>query len=109
MLQSLAYGYVHADLYVNGESFAAAHQDLAAFADHEGFTLAQIFVEDEGNHTSAFAELMDAIKVNDVRCVIIPSLLHLGRLSGLRAAISARLKAEAVDLRVMHDSVDIPV
>lgn len=99
MLQPKAYGYVRANLYANVDPITAARQELASFADREGFALTDIFVEDEGRHTSAFAELIEAIKANNVRYVITPSLRHLARLPGLRNAIRVQLKGEGVNLR----------
>jgi hypothetical protein len=81
---------------------AVVRCELTGFADHEGFALTELFVEDDVHHTSAFALLMDALCAHDIRCVIIPSRRHLARLPSLRAAICARLRNEGVDLRVMH-------
>lgn len=97
-----AYGYLQASLHPDCGSLAIAHRELTEFADHEGFALTRMFIEDDERHTSAFAVLMDALPANDIHCVIIPALRHFARMPGLRSAICARLRIEGVNLRVMH-------
>lgn len=105
MNRSPAYGYLQASLHPDCGSLAIAQRELTEFADHEGFALTDVFVEDDAQHTSAFAALMDALRTHDIDCVFVPSLRHLARLPGLRSAICVRLRTVGVDLRVMHSGV----
>lgn len=88
------YGYVR---IVGGErpgDDGGVKHRLAVHAEREGFVLDQVFTE--GVHLSdpAFVSMLDALKTNDVRDVIVPSLWHLARLPGLQDAMRRHIELE---------------
>jgi len=77
-------------------------QEIAEFADREGFTLLKSFMEWETTATSAFAALVDALQRTEARMVVL-AMHHLGRLPGVRHALKELLERQTgAQVLVMH-------
>lgn len=64
------------------------------YAAREGYVLAEIFTDRGTPDSSAFAELIDALKLSHRPVVIVPSMSHFAQLKGLRIAMRARIEQE---------------
>ncbi|MEV7424281.1 MULTISPECIES: recombinase family protein [unclassified Streptomyces] len=69
-------------------------QELAAYAQREGFTLDQMFTENIWCSESAFYVMLDALKCHEVKDIIVPSLWHFARLPGLQDAMRQHIEQE---------------
>jgi hypothetical protein len=67
---------------------------LNEYAEHEGYVLTDVFTEREDSGSSAFAALIDTLKVSEQPVVIVPALCHFAHLPGLRAAMKDRIERE---------------
>lgn len=72
----------------------ALKRELATYAAREGFTLDQVFTESHGASESAFLTMLDALRQNTVKHVIVPSLWHFARLPGLQDAMRQHIEKE---------------
>lgn len=76
-LSPLTFAYVRAHLLMSETELSDLKKDLAAFARTEGFTLRTIYVEQVESVPAAFQALMEAVRREDVKTVLVPSLHHL--------------------------------
>ncbi|MGW6200757.1 hypothetical protein ACWF0M_31740 [Kribbella sp. NPDC055110] len=68
---------MHANLLICTSEVNRAKERLNAFAKASGFELAGIFVEEDPRRPDAFGRLLDAVMRDQVKVVLLPSLLHL--------------------------------
>ncbi|WP_328522908.1 hypothetical protein [Kribbella sp. NBC_00359] len=59
--------------------YGLLQQRLATAAQHAGYTLGAIHVEELPTDPRAFEALLDSVADLDIRAVIIPTKVHLGR------------------------------
>ncbi|WP_067799863.1 recombinase family protein [Actinomadura formosensis] len=94
-MRPVMYGYMRV---VGGDAMhgeiARLGRELAAYAEREGFALDEVFTEKMDRSEPAFSCLIDAIKRNDVRDIIVPSLWHFARLPGLQDAMRQHIEHE---------------
>lgn len=92
-MRPLIYAYMRAvgndDAKANAD---AMHRDLADYAAREGFALDQVFTESTWQAESAFSALLDALRRDEVRDVLVPSLWHFSRLPGLQEAMRQHIE-----------------
>jgi DNA invertase Pin-like site-specific DNA recombinase len=69
-------------------------RELAKYAEHEGFTLDQVFTENIRCQEPAFYTMIEALKRHDVKDIIVPSLWHFARLPGLQDAMRQHIEQE---------------
>ncbi|MDQ0776321.1 hypothetical protein QF026_004787 [Streptomyces aurantiacus] len=95
-MQPAMYGYMR--LTANGDAedeSATIRRELATHAKRQGFTLERVFIERvRAAEEPAFFTLIDALKTNEVKHVIVPSLWHFARLPGLQAAMRDHIERE---------------
>jgi hypothetical protein len=94
-MRPVIYGYMRivGDTAIDDE-VARIQTELAAYARREGFTLDEVFAEKVSRSEPAFDCLIDALKRNDVRDIIVPSLWHFARLPGLQDAMRQHIEQE---------------
>jgi hypothetical protein len=68
--------------------------ELAEYASREGFALDQVFTETVGRSDPAFTGMIDALKRNDIKDIIVPSLWHFASLPGLQDAMRLHIERE---------------
>jgi hypothetical protein len=93
-MRPLIIGYLNPRPFTSDEEVARLKRELTSYADREGFSLADIYVEQVGSHASAFNALIDAVKRQDVQAVVVPALYHLARFPGLQLAMKELLERE---------------
>jgi hypothetical protein len=89
------YGYMRiatdADYLAETERATA---ELKAFAEREGFSLKDVFIEHPGAKDLAFDVLIERLKHSETRNVLVPSLWHFARLPGLQEAMQQHIQQE---------------
>jgi len=93
LLLQTAYGYIRMKRCAATES-DQLRQQMAAFAEREGYQLSEIFAETEDATSSAFAAMIDALRTDKVSVVLVPSMEHLGQMSGVSIALKAHIESE---------------
>jgi hypothetical protein len=73
----LLFGYVRVHLLMTRRELNGVKQRLAEFADDEGYTLANIFIEQAHTVPAAFQALVDAARKHEVKTVVVPGMQHL--------------------------------
>ncbi|MET4669149.1 hypothetical protein [Streptomyces sp. PvR018] len=107
-IQPLAYGYVRALPELRADAVAQLQSELARFAHQEGFTLAEVFVEQRWLHTVAWDALVMSCNQHDVRNVVVPDYRHLHSLPGL-SFVMQRVIEDVIDGRVWCARADATV
>lgn len=78
--KQLAVAYIGAHTVSMGSELARLKRDIAEFATARGFVLLMTFVEDSETAPAAFGDLVQNIWRDDVKTVILPSVVHLAAL-----------------------------
>lgn len=94
-MQPVMYGYicVAGDTSLDAEVVQIQHE-LAEYANREGFALDQVFTEAIGRSDAAFTGMIDALRRNDIKDIIVPSLWHFASLPGLQDAMRLHIERE---------------
>lgn len=71
-------GYIRTNLVTTAAELLATKDQLAAFAGHRGFRLSGVYFERPESAPAAFHALIEAIRRDNVRLVVVPDLNHLG-------------------------------
>jgi hypothetical protein len=105
MTKPLLFGYLRLRITDANERAARARRLLADFAEREGFTLAEVYVEaDENRPCSALAQLIHSVRRWDGAAVAVPELDDLGGTEQARREMRVRLRREAgVPVLVLRD------
>jgi len=72
-----AFGYIRLPVGASEQSTQDLRSDLTDYAERQGYTLAEVFAEQEASGSSAFAALIDALKRSRTSIVVVPSLATL--------------------------------
>lgn len=91
---SMAFGYVRVLGSGSEQTCQSLHEELADYAEREGYTLAEVFIEQDEIGSSAFAALMEALKRGQARIVIVPTMQHFAHLPSLRVAMKVHIERE---------------
>ncbi|HEV7827622.1 MAG TPA: recombinase family protein, partial [Pseudonocardiaceae bacterium] len=79
-VRPLIYAYLRAREGASEQEDAQVRRELTAYAQREGFTVAESFVERPWlSGTSALDALIETIEQTGVRDVVVPSLNHFSR------------------------------
>jgi len=89
------YGYMRiaTDTDYQAESERAT-AELKAFAEREGYSLEEVFIEHPAAQKRAFDVLLERLKSSESRNVLVPSLWHFARLPGLQEAMQQHIQQE---------------
>jgi hypothetical protein len=93
-LMRLAFGYARVTGHVSEQAAQDMRKVLAAYAEREGCTLTEVFMDQEDSGSSAFAALIDALNRSESPIVIVPSMGHFAHLPGLRIAMKNLIERE---------------
>jgi hypothetical protein len=93
-MPSSAFGYARLSAHSSDHVARDLREDLAAYAEREGYLLAEVFIEREDSGSSAFAALIDALNHSELPVVIVPSLCHFAYLPGLRIPMKDLIERE---------------
>ncbi|MFB8777136.1 hypothetical protein [Streptomyces broussonetiae] len=77
------YGYVRALPELHITEVLRLSRELHVFAEREGFTLAEVFIERKWLHSVAWDALVTNCQRHSVRNVVVPSSDHLHTLPAL--------------------------
>lgn len=92
-------GYLRRELLVSEGQIEQVKQELARFAQVEGYTIGSTYVERPDTSPAAFEALIEAVNRYEVAAIVLPSLLHF---AGLGAPIEIRSSFEhATGARVL--------
>jgi hypothetical protein len=90
-MRPLLLGYVRAHLLMTESELGDVKQDLADFAAREGYTLGRVYVERIDRAPAAFQTLVDDVRRQEVKAVVVPGLHHLAVL-GVPTALKDHLE-----------------
>lgn len=93
-LRSSAFGYARIAAHASAQTVRDMRNDLAAYAEREGYTLTEVFMEREDSGSSEFAALIDAINHSEPPIVVVPSMCHFAHLPGLQIAMKDLIERE---------------
>lgn len=71
-------GYIRTNLLMTAAELVATKDQLNSFAYDRGFRLSGIYFERPDSAPAAFHALIEAIRRDNVRLVVVPDLSHLG-------------------------------
>ena len=95
MVRPLLFGYMRLRITDAGDRAASARRLLAEFADREGFTLAEVYVDaDENRPCAALSQLIHSVRRWDGAAVAVPALGDLGGTVHARRELRDRLQRE---------------
>jgi DNA invertase Pin-like site-specific DNA recombinase len=90
-------GYLSARMDGSNDAVVNGRRVLAAFADREGYTLDEIFMDtDSAQPISAFVALLAAVRRGGAAAVVVPSVEHLGRTARERQTMRVLLEREGI-------------
>lgn len=98
-MRPLVYGYVRLNPADPQEVGDCLMRDLAAYAEREGFTLADVFTDRDAGagdqfRRSGFVVMVETLRRPGVDGVLIPSLFHFSRFPGVHQAMRALIELE---------------
>jgi len=59
------------------EEVKLLRDEIAAYAEREGFTLSEVYMDRDKSQTLGFSALVDALERDDARCVVVPAPITL--------------------------------
>jgi hypothetical protein len=96
MTRPLLFGYLRLRITDRPGRAASAQQVIRDFAEREGYTLAQVYVEaNENSPCAALVQLIDAVRRWDGAAVAVPDQDDLGIYAPARKQLRQRLLREA--------------
>ncbi|MER6703605.1 hypothetical protein [Streptomyces fumanus] len=107
-VKPVIYGYVRALPELPVHSVQQLKQELSDFAQREGFTLAEVFVEHRWLHSVAWDALVMSCDRHGVRDVVVPDYRHLhstAALSRVMQAVIEEMMSGRVWFARAHESV----
>lgn len=103
-----AYAYLCEDLLVCRSEVNRTKERLARFAAKSNLELAAVFVVQDTRSTAAFGRLFEAVLRDEVKVVLVPSVLHLmvlGSPTRIRKYFEAATEARVITL---SESLAVP-
>lgn len=94
-MKPLIYGYMRASEDVADDEIRIIEQQLAHFAETEGYCLATIFYEYDSGSNAAFYELLHELRRAEAYHVVVPSLEQLHESEIMRALMVEKVELEA--------------
>ena len=91
-MRPLIYGYLRVWTDTTAQDAARTQRELTDYAEREGFTVAEIFVERPYLPVPAFSGLIQAIARTETKDIVIPDLSHFCPFHDLGAAMKAILE-----------------
>lgn len=98
-MQPLIYGYLRVSSDTSDQDTARARKELTDYAQREGFTLAETFLERPYLPKAAFNGLLEAIARTETKDIVVPDLSHFCPYHELGTSMKAILE-HAADARV---------
>jgi DNA invertase Pin-like site-specific DNA recombinase len=91
-VRPLLFGYLRVQLMGTRAELSLTRQQLAAFAEAEGYRLGKVYTDSAATAPSAFHTMVEAIRRRDVAAVVVPDLRHLTVL-GSRPSLKGYLES----------------
>lgn len=85
------FGYLHTHRMMTDAVMALLKAELAGAARREGYTLGRVFVEQPSHSPGAFLSLVEALRNQEAKAVIVPSMSHF---TALGTAESMKMRIE---------------
>jgi hypothetical protein len=79
-IRPLMLGYVRAHLLMTERELSVLKQELARFAQQEGYALGTVYVERIDRIPAALGALLEAVERERPAALVVPSVLHLAPL-----------------------------
>jgi hypothetical protein len=93
-IRPLLFGYVRTYVADTRTVLPRVRRQMNTYAEREGFTFAELFVERDQGGTSAFAGLVDLVKLHPGSAVAVLSLGHFAKLETLQQAMCELIGTE---------------
>lgn len=98
-MRQLVYGYIRLNPTDSQDVGDCLMRDLAAYAEREGLTLADVFTDRDAGISdqfgrSGFVVMVETLRRPGVDGVLIPSLYHFSRFPGVHEAMRALIELE---------------
>jgi hypothetical protein len=87
-------GYIRVPPEFPARHVEMLRRSMAEFANHEGFVLLRVLVDQNPEHTKAFFELMVALGHGEAKHVVVPTMEHLALFPAVQSAMK-----ELVEIR----------
>ena len=91
-MRPLIYGYLRVWTDTTEQDAARVEAELIGYAQREGFTVAEVFVERPYLPVPAFSGLIQAIAHTKTKDIVIPDLTHFCSFHGLGETMKAILE-----------------
>ncbi|MET9067766.1 recombinase family protein [Streptosporangium sandarakinum] len=103
-----AIGYMCIAADTDPVEIAQLREGISAYAAGKGLHLLDVLIDTSGAGTSAFAELIEALREQDASVVIVPAITHLARFPGLQQALIGLLKdARALVMEIVPQVIPL--
>jgi hypothetical protein len=93
-MRSSAFGYARIAAHASEQEVREMRKDPAAYAEREGYTLTEVFMEREDSGSSEFAALIDEINRSEPPIVVVPSMCHFAHPPYLQIAMKDLIERE---------------
>lgn len=87
------FGYLHVHRFMTDDEQAVLRLRMTQAARREGYTLGRVYVEQPAQSPAAFQSLVEALRRQEVKAVIVPSMTHLTAL-GTAASMKQQIEYE---------------
>ncbi|GAA5126119.1 recombinase family protein [Haloechinothrix salitolerans] len=91
-VRPLALGYFRISRDASDGRARQYQDEIAAYAEREGFTLGEVYTDHYEAQTSGFSALVDSLERGEARHVIVPALHHFARSPGIQLAFKEMLE-----------------
>jgi len=102
----LLFGYVRLPMPDTTGRVPMVRQLMTTYAEAEGFTFAELLVEDKRGGTSAYAGLLDLLKRFPGSSVVVLSVEHFAKLRALQEAMCELIERETGARVLVLDGTD---
>ncbi|MBV2356898.1 recombinase family protein [Streptomyces sp. J2-1] len=94
-MKPLIFGYMRVPDDMSDEDAKKKQDDMATYAEVEGFTLATVFHEFMDGQINAFEEMVGAVRRAEARHVLVPTYRDLALTRPLQDAMALHLEQKA--------------
>ncbi|WP_239341707.1 recombinase family protein [Frankia sp. CiP3] len=102
-MRPFVYGYLRTSPCSSVDAIAPAQAEMVAYAEHEGYRLAEIFMDRGLADSSALSAAVTALRRGGGSGMIVPSPAHLASSYGVQVAMKEMIEREAgAPLFIVH-------
>ncbi|NIL59419.1 hypothetical protein [Salinispora arenicola] len=109
-MRSLAFGYFRDSPGTADERTNMFRDEITAFAEREGFVLAEVHRDHYESQIFCFSPLVDALKRGDAWHAVVPALYHFARSPAIQLSFMDTLERKTgMRVVIMYPSLEMPV